>query len=78
VAGEFSADVSVPGKGDRSYLDLREANHSQLIEAGISADAIYSDNRCTSCHEDLFFSFRREGIAAGRIIAILGITPSGN
>lgn len=78
VAEEFSADVLLPGKGDRSNLDLRKANHIRMIEAGVSADAIYSDNRCTFCHEDLFFSYRREGIATGRMIAILGIAPPGN
>jgi YfiH family protein len=76
VAGDFSADVLLPGKGDRSHLDLRKANYNQLIEAGVSPDAIYSDSRCTFCHEDLFFSYRREGTATGRMIAVLGIARS--
>jgi len=32
---------------------------------------------CTACRTDLFYSYRREGTAAGRMAAILCLRPSG-
>jgi polyphenol oxidase len=54
-------------------LDLRNANRSQLVAAGLAGGNIFVSDLCTACHTDLFFSYRREGPASGRLLAAVGI-----
>ena len=54
-------------------LDLRKANRSQLLLAGLRAQDIFTSDLCTSCRPDLLFSYRREGPLTGRLIAAIGI-----
>jgi YfiH family protein len=58
---------------ERVNLDLRAANRSQLLEAGVPARNVAVNSLCTRCHADLFFSYRREGAGTGRLIALIGI-----
>jgi len=55
------------------FLDLRKANCSQLLSAGLRAQNIFSSDLCTACRTDLLFSHRREGPLSGRLIAAIGI-----
>jgi hypothetical protein len=55
-----------PGTG---RLDLMELNRRQLLQEGISPENIQTADLCTACHPDRFFSYRREGIRAGRMIS---------
>jgi polyphenol oxidase len=57
----------------RHFLDLATAARAQLANAGISPERILASNLCTRCHADLFYSFRREGAAAGRMVAVIGM-----
>jgi len=57
------------------HLDLRKANRSQLLAAGLRAENIFSSNLCTACRTDLFFSHRREGPLSGRLMSVIGIRP---
>lgn len=57
----------------RVNLDLRAANRWQLVEAGLIPENIFTSDLCTSCRSDLLFSFRKEGSASGRLMAIIGI-----
>jgi polyphenol oxidase len=57
------------------HLDLRKANRSQLLTAGLRAQNIFVSDLCTACHTDLLFSHRREGPLSGRLIAAIGIRP---
>ena len=57
---------------EHSFLDLPGFVKEKLMSAGISADNIYMDGRCTFCSEQHFHSFRRDGAAAGRIICFFG------
>ena len=50
------------------FLHLEEAVISQLKEVGVSADQILRSPACTCCRGDLFFSYRREGESAGRMV----------
>jgi copper oxidase (laccase) domain-containing protein len=61
---------------EKLYLDLVEANRRQLLEAGLSREAIFSSNDCTSCQTDRFFSYRAEQGKTGRMMAVIGIVPS--
>jgi polyphenol oxidase len=55
------------------HLDLRKANHLQLVAAGLRAQNIFVSNLCTGCRRDLFFSYRKEGALTGRLISVIGI-----
>jgi hypothetical protein len=57
------------------HLDLRKANRSQLVAAGLLGKNIYVSDLCTACHTDLLFSHRREGPLSGRLLATIGIRP---
>lgn len=58
----FAAD-----KGDGKFrLDLSEANHLQLLRAGIPERNIEVEKLCVSCNRELFFSYRRDGGETGR------------
>ncbi len=58
---------------ERLRLDLAAANRKQLLDAGLRPNAIEVMPFCTACHDDQFFSFRRQGARAGRMWAIIGI-----
>jgi polyphenol oxidase len=55
------------------HLDLRRANRSQLLAAGLHAQNIFESNLCTGCRKDLFFSYRKEGTRSGRLLSVIGI-----
>jgi YfiH family protein len=58
----------------RSHLDVAEANRTQLEQAGVLPSHIDKVNLCTRCREDLFFSYRRDGAYAGRMISVVGFS----
>ena len=58
---------------ERVQLDLRSANRRQLLDAGTRLRNIAVSTLCTSCRGDLFFSYRKEGPAAGRMMSVVGI-----
>ncbi len=55
------------------FFDLWAANADQLRAAGVGSDRIHTAGLCTICHAQLFPSYRREGEAAARFAAIIGI-----
>jgi len=55
------------------HLDLRKANRSQLLAAGLAEDNLFISDLCTACRTDLFFSYRKEGPRTGRLMALIGI-----
>ncbi len=57
----------------RVQLDLRAANRWQLADAGVAERNIAVSTLCTACRTDLLFSYRREGIHTGRLMAAIGI-----
>ncbi len=68
-AGFFAA-----GAADRKHLDVTAANLAQLAEVGIDPARIDRVRHCTKCREDLFFSYRRDGAHAGRMISVVGFS----
>lgn len=60
---------------NKRRLDLVAINEHELLELGIIPNNIYSIKMCTSCNEDKFFSYRRDGKFSGRNIAIVGFKP---
>ena len=59
----------------KPHLDQAAANKNQLIEAGIPESQISVSTLCTQCRGDLFYSYRREGKATGRLLSVIGIIP---
>jgi YfiH family protein len=58
-----------PGRPGKWWLDLWAANAWQLEAAGVPPDGVWSLRLCTSCRADLFYSYRREGLA-GRLATL--------
>ena len=52
-------------------LDLWQATRDQLLRAGVPAARIHVAGLCTADHPDILHSFRRDGSAAGRLIAAI-------
>jgi YfiH family protein len=52
------------------YLDVISANRDQLIQAGIRPENIFDSGLCTCCNKN-YFSFRRDGQKAGRMISLM-------
>ena len=57
------------------HLDLAAAVRYQLENAGVPAHQIYVADYCTACRTDLFYSYRKEGALAGRMMTVVGMRP---
>lgn len=64
----FSADSKL-------RLDLWRATRDQLERAGVPAPQIHLCGLCTSDNAALFHSYRRDGKAAGRLVAAIRSAP---
>ena len=53
-------------------LDLKRLNMILLEKAGIPREHIEISTYCTSCHNDLFFSYRRDKGHTGRLMSFIG------
>jgi YfiH family protein len=62
-------------RGSRAHLDLKTLIREQAQAAGTSPESITAVNLCTICHEDLFFSYRREGKVVGTMVSAIGLAP---
>jgi YfiH family protein len=77
LRGHFAPDEQrffVPGRGDRPHLDVRGINEAQLVAAGVARTNIAHVDECTYCLPERYYSYRREGAAAGRMINYVGWT----
>jgi copper oxidase (laccase) domain-containing protein len=60
---------------DHACINLLQANHTQLVSAGVNSDHIFTVPLCTMCRTDLFFSYRREKNVygkVGRLMSVIG------
>lgn len=62
-----------PRATSRWHFDLEAANLAQLIAAGVAATRIATSGVCTICGGERFWSWRRQGAAAGRFAALIGV-----
>lgn len=67
---KFSTSV-VLSKDGRYFLNLKECIVHTLAEVGISDEKIKVSGACTYEKSDLFYSFRRDGADAGRMLAVI-------
>ena len=54
------------GRPDHWWLDLKIMAQKQAIDAGVRIDRVDILPYCTKCEAEYFYSYRREGLAAGR------------
>ena len=62
-----------PGPRGKDHFDLWAANVEAMEKAGVPRESIHVAGVCTLCRNDLFPSHRREGEAAGRFAAVIGL-----
>jgi polyphenol oxidase len=62
-------------RGGKAHLDLKLLIREQAWAAGARPESITSVNLCTICHEELFFSYRREGQVIGTMVSAIGLAP---
>jgi YfiH family protein len=60
---------------DGWVLNLWNANRDQLLEAGVKEDHVHVAELCTAMHPELFDSYRRDGVKAGRLAAAIRSAP---
>ena len=65
--GTLPPGAAVPGRGDRSWLDVAACNEAALLRRGVRADRVVRPRLCTFGAPGLFSSYRRDGAKAGRI-----------
>ena len=71
VAAQFAGDFARSSCDGKFHLDLAAVNAAQLQAAGVPPDSISIHPSCTKCGGDKFASFRRDGHASGRMIALV-------
>jgi len=75
VAGRFDKRYLSPSPGTegRRLLDLSAANRDQLHEAGLPQEQVQCSDCCSYRDHDLFFSYRRDHGATGRMLSLIGL-----
>ena len=56
---------------DKIFLDIVHANLNQLLSLGVREKNIYDCGICTSCQNKDFFSYRKNGLSAGRMMSVI-------
>jgi polyphenol oxidase len=59
-----------------SRLDLVAVALDRLASAGVPLEQTEVSDWCTSCRTDLFYAYRKEGAAAGWMLAVIGMNQS--
>ena len=59
----------------RRTCDLVGIAQEQLARCGIQPARIVDSGCCTACEADRWFSWRREGAAAGRMVSLIALRP---
>lgn len=52
-------------------IDLIGSNINQLIQVGVNKENIFDSGICTSCRNEEFFSYRKEGKFCGRMLSVM-------
>ena len=61
---------AVESRAQGLFFDLIRVNREELMELGLDRSQIFDCRACTHCSQE-YFSFRREGEKAGRMIALI-------
>lgn len=60
-------------RDNKVYLDLWKVNYLQIRDKGVKDRNIIVTKICTSCHNDKFYSYRKEKGTKHRMIAAIGL-----
>jgi copper oxidase (laccase) domain-containing protein len=60
-------------KRDKTFFSITESNRINLLREGVEDRNIYYIKACTYRDNELFYSYRREGKDAGRMMAAVYI-----
>ncbi len=71
IAAVSAPSVVVRRASPKAYVDLRAAVRAQLRELSLADDAIEDVGACTRCNPADYHSFRRDGEASGRLVAVI-------
>src|SRR6266850_1257269 len=66
--GSTRSDLRVY-QGHKARLDLKALIRRQMEGEGVSSSSVSSVNLCTICHDQLFYSYRREGRVNGTMVS---------
>lgn len=70
VAQHFDAKYLRKNRNTSKYhLDLAQANTDQLLECGVPSKNIFDTQACTYTQNDLYYSYRKEGPKADRLVS---------
>ncbi|MFQ6606593.1 MAG: peptidoglycan editing factor PgeF [Fidelibacterota bacterium] len=72
VATQFPRQYIKREKGQRPHVSLQAALIAQLRQHGVRENQLKDVQKCTYCNSEEYFSYRREGTRAGRMIGIVG------
>jgi YfiH family protein len=72
VGSEFKVHfpAHVKERAGHLYADIVGANRDQLLDVGVRPENIFDSGICTCCDKH-YFSFRRDGDKAGRMISLM-------
>jgi polyphenol oxidase len=73
VAGWSDTDYLEKAAAGEYHLDLSAVNTNQLLSAGVKTEHLEKNSWCTSCRKDLFYSYRRDRGATGRMIGFIAL-----
>lgn len=76
AGGAADSAESANSTQQRVRVDLHRANKMQLVDAGLSAAAVFQVTSCTMCDPGQFHSFRRDREQSGRLVSGIGIVGS--
>ena len=71
MSASTSAGAFFAPRDGKWRLDLWQAVASQLVSAGVRAEDVHVAELCTATHLDWFFSYRKEGTRAGRLLGVI-------
>ncbi len=69
---QYSKDT-VERKDGKVFLDLEAAILKQFMDSGIAAENVTISNLCTSCHPELFYSYRRDKGKTGAMASLIAL-----
>ena len=73
---EVGVDVARQfGLEQAGWIDLAAINRRQLLDAGVAEHRVDVLGGCTKCDVHLFHSYRRDQLAAGRMVSYIGRNP---
>ena len=77
LAGRIEEKKAIRTRDTEIFLDLGIWNESLLKQEGILKKNIFISDLCTSCHTEMFFSYRADQVRKGSNASLIAITKTG-